>query len=322
MSVQYKEESNIGFIIFDNPEAKVNVLNADTIHRLDVILDEIRRKNSVKAVVIRSAKKDVFVAGADIKEIEAITDVADAKVKAQAGQNLFNKIEDLTVPTVAVIDGVALGGGCELALACLYRVSTFNEKVKIGLPEVNLGFVPGFGGTYRLPRLLGLSQALKLILTGKPVSSSAAFKSGLVDALFPQSTLDADLNAFLQKILSTHLRKKFQPKPQKGLNAFLDNTAIGNAVVFAQSRKNVQEATKGFYPAPLRAIDVLQATRAMDRKEALDHEAQSFAELAVTDISKNLVRVFFLSEKFKKLMPANSENVAPRKIAKAGVIGE
>jgi 3-hydroxyacyl-CoA dehydrogenase/enoyl-CoA hydratase/3-hydroxybutyryl-CoA epimerase len=321
MSVQYKEESAIGFVIFDNPDAKVNVLNANTIRRLDVILDEIRRKNSVKAVVIKSVKKDVFVAGADIKEIEAITDVADAKVKAQAGQNLFNKIEDLPVPTVAVIDGVALGGGCELALACLYRVATFSDKVKIGLPEVNLGFVPGFGGTFRLPRLLGLSQALKLILTGKPIGGVAALKAGLVDALFPQSTLEADLNDFLQKIIKEPLREKFQIKPQKGINNFLENTMTGNQIIFAQSKKSVLEATKGLYPAPMRAIEVLKETRLMERKEALDFEAQSFAELAVTDISKNLVRVFFLSEKFKKIMPPGSEGVIARRINKAGVIG-
>lgn len=320
MSVQYKEESAVGFVIFDDPNAKVNVLNAQTIHRLDAIIDEIRKKNSVKAVVFKSAKKDVFIAGADIKEIEVMTDVADAKVKAQAGQNLFNKIEDLPVPTVAVIDGVALGGGCELALACLYRVSTFNEKVKIGLPEVNLGFVPGFGGTYRLPRLIGLSQALKLILTGKPISSTAALKAGLVDALFPSSTMDSDLNNFVQKIINAP-RKKFERKPQKGLNHFLENTAIGHQIVFQESRKSVQEATKGFYPAPMRAIEVLRETRHMERAEALDFEAQSFAELAVTDISKNLVKVFFLSEKFKKLTVPNTQNMVPQPIKKAGVIG-
>ena len=159
MSVFYKEDSGIGFITFDNPDAKVNVLNSDTIHRLDVILDDIKHKNIIKALVIQSAKKDVFIAGADIKEIEKITEPADGQKKAQAGQNIMNKIEDIKVPTIAVIDGVTLGGGCELALACLYRIATFNPKVQIGLPEVNLGFVPGFGGTYRLPRIVGYPKA-------------------------------------------------------------------------------------------------------------------------------------------------------------------
>src|SRR6185295_6521194 len=112
MAVFYKEENNLGLITFDNPDAKVNVLTGDVIRRFDAILDEIIRKNSVKAVVIQSNKKDVFIAGADIKEIEGITEVEDGKKKAQAGQNVFNKLEDLNVPTIAVIDGVALGGGC------------------------------------------------------------------------------------------------------------------------------------------------------------------------------------------------------------------
>ncbi|MBL8014192.1 MAG: enoyl-CoA hydratase/isomerase family protein, partial [Candidatus Omnitrophica bacterium] len=254
-------------------------------------------------------------------EIESITDVADAKQKAQAGQNLFNKIEDLKIPTIAVIDGVALGGGCELAMACLYRVATFNEKVKIGLPEVNLGFVPGFGGCYRLPRLVGLSQALKMILSGKPVGSGPALKMGLVDALFPQSTLEADLAVFIQKVLKESPRMKFQRMSPKGLAGFLDNSPIGNSLVFDQSKKGVMEATKGFYPAPLKAIEVLKETRTMSRDEALDYEAQSFAELAVTNISKNLVKIFFLSEKFKKYTPVEIQTVEPAKITKAGVIG-
>lgn len=321
MSVYYKEDSNIGYITFDNPDAKVNVLNFDTIQRFDAILDEIKRKNAIKALVIQSTKKDVFIAGADIKEIEAITDPVDAKAKAQMGQNVFNKLEDLPFATIAVIDGVALGGGCELALACLYRISTFNDKVRIGLPEVNLGFVPGFGGTYRLPRLVGLSQGLKMVLSGQPISSTAAFKAGLVDQLFPQSTLAHDVAEFVQKLIDQPLRKKFQPKPKKGMDYFLDNTKIGQAIVFQESRKNVLELTKGFYPAPMRAIDVIQTARQFDRQQALDLEAETFAELGISDISKNLVKCFFLTEKFKKLTVPGTEQFTPQKIAKAGVIG-
>src|SRR5208283_53371 len=150
---------------FDQPDSKVNVLNSVTLLAFDKILDGLNGKN-LKALVIQSAKKDIFIAGADIKEIENITEVADGKAKAQAGQRVMDKLEDLAFPTVAVIDGVALGGGCELALACRYRIMTFNDKIRIGLPEVNLGFIPGFGGTYRLPRLVGLQQALTMIISG------------------------------------------------------------------------------------------------------------------------------------------------------------
>jgi len=321
MAVFYGEDANIGYITFDNPDAKVNVLNGDVIRRLDAILDEIVRKNSVKAVIIQSAKKDVFVAGADIKEIENITEVPDGKVKAQAGQNLFNKLEDLPMPTIAVIDGVALGGGCELALACTYRIATFNDKVRIGLPEVNLGFVPGFGGTYRLPRTVGLQQALKMILSGQAIPGAVALKVGLVDQMFPASTLAHDLNAFTRGVFGESTKNKFRPKPKKGFDAFLDKNPIGQMVVFEQSRKNVMSISKGFYPAPLKAIDVIKETRRMGRTEALDIEAQAFAELAVTPISKNLVRCFYLTEKFKKLSLPGADNGAPIHVRKAGVIG-
>src|SRR5271170_837842 len=125
MSIFYKEENNIGVITFDQPDSKVNVLNAVTLLALDKILDDLKGKN-LKALIIQSAKKDIFIAGADIKEIEKIITIEDSKAKSQAGQRIMDKIEDLPFPTVAVIDGMALGGGCELALACRYRVMTFN----------------------------------------------------------------------------------------------------------------------------------------------------------------------------------------------------
>ena len=126
------------------------------------VLEDIKARRDLNTVVITSKKKGVFIAGADIKEIERITEAADGALKAQEGQKVLNKLEDLKVPTLAVIDGVALGGGCELALACDYRLATFNPKVRIGCPEVNLGFNPGFGGTYRLPRVVGLADGMKM----------------------------------------------------------------------------------------------------------------------------------------------------------------
>ena len=146
MGVTFKLVDRIAFIEFDLPDSKVNILTAGVIQELDRILDPLKGNGQIDALVVTSNKPDVFIAGADIKEIEGITVPADGEAKSRAGQTVLDKLEDLTIPTIAVIDGVALGGGCELVLACRYRIATFNEKVKIGLPEVNLGFVPGFGG--------------------------------------------------------------------------------------------------------------------------------------------------------------------------------
>ncbi len=320
MSVFYKEENNIGTITFDQPDSKVNVLNSATLLTLDKMLDDLKNK-SLKVLIIQSAKKDIFIAGADIKEIENITEHADGKSKAQAGQRVMDKIEDLPYPTVAVIDGVALGGGCELALACRYRVMTFNDRIRIGLPEVNLGFVPGFGGTYRLPRLVGLQQALKMIVSASPINSSAAFKCGLADRLYPTVGLSERVAEFVEEIASQPNKRIFKLVALKGLPAFLEKNPLGQMVVYKETIKSIQKATKGFYPAPLKAVEVIRKTLYLPREHALDIESSAFADLAITSISKNLVSLFYLTEKYKKLTVPGAENVKPMPIAKGAVIG-
>jgi 3-hydroxyacyl-CoA dehydrogenase/enoyl-CoA hydratase/3-hydroxybutyryl-CoA epimerase len=320
MSVYYKQEVNIGIITFDQPDSKVNVLNSAALMTFDKILDELKSKN-LKALIIQSAKKDIFIAGADIKEIENITEVADAKAKAQAGQRIMDKLEDLPFPTVAVIDGVALGGGCELAMACRYRVMTFNDKIRIGLPEVNLGFIPGFGGTYRLPRLVGLQQGLKMIVSGVPINSSTAFKCGLADRLFPSMGLSERVREFVEEIAAQPGKRIFKPVASKGLAGFLDKNPLGQMVVFKKTIESIQKVTKGFYPSPFKVVEVVRKTLYLPREQALDIEASSFAQLVITQISKNLVKVFFLSEKFKKLTIPGAENIKSMPIAKGAVIG-
>jgi 3-hydroxyacyl-CoA dehydrogenase / enoyl-CoA hydratase / 3-hydroxybutyryl-CoA epimerase len=320
VSVFYKEEVNIGTITFDQPDSKVNVLNSTTFLTLDKILDELKGKN-LKTLIIQSAKKDIFIAGADIKEIENITEVGDGKSKSQAGQSIMDKIEDLPFPTVAVIDGAALGGGCELALACRYRIMTFNNKIRIGLPEVNLGIVPGFGGTYRLPRLLGLGQGLKMIVSSSLINSSAAFKCGLVDRLYPSVGLAQRVREFVEEIAVEPKGRIFKPVVFKGFQAFLEKNPLGQMVVFKETIKSIQKVTKGFYPAPLKALEVIRRTQYLPREQALDIESSAFAELAITPISKNLVKVFYLTEKYKKLTVQGAENVKPMPITKVAVIG-
>ncbi|MEI6437298.1 MAG: 3-hydroxyacyl-CoA dehydrogenase NAD-binding domain-containing protein [Candidatus Omnitrophota bacterium] len=320
MNVIYKEENNIATITFDQPDSRVNVLNTATLLEFEHIIDQLSSPSLLKAVIIQSAKKDIFIAGADIKEIETITEVADGKAKSQAGQRIFNKLEDLPMATVAVIDGAALGGGCELALACRYRVATFSDKVRIGVPEVNLGFVPGFGGTYRLPKLLGLQGALKLILGGSPVDSRVALKMGLVDRLYSQQGLAARVREFIDEVTAASKRRKYPVIAPKGFNAFLEKTSLGRGFIFSKSRESVLKVSKGFYPAPVKALDVVRVTCGVSRRKALDIESTAFAELAVTPISKNLVSLFYLSEKFKKLSVPGA-TVVPAAVAKAGVIG-
>ena len=323
MSISLRVENDVGFIEFDQEDSKVNLLTSDMLKRLDGVLDGIRTRRDLNTIVIVSKKKGVFIAGADIKEIEQITVASDGKRKSQEGQGVLNKLEDLKIPTLAVIDGVALGGGCELALACDYRLATFNPKVRIGCPEVNLGFNPGFGGTYRLPRIVGLAEGLKMILAGRPVAGGKALKIGLVDKLVPEEGLAASINTFIAKIHkgkipSDNYKRK---KKKKGLAALFADSMIVQYLTFSQSRKSVLKLTKGFYPAPLKTVGLISKTYYLGREKGLDLEAQAFGELAITVISKNLVQVFYLSEKYKKLTARDAGDVRPAAVNKCGVCG-
>lgn len=322
MSIVYKVQKGIGTVTFDTPDSKVNILTAETLKRLDAIIDEIRNNSAnLEAVLLVSAKQDIFIAGADIKEIDGITSREEGMEKALAGQDIFNKLEDLPVPTIAVIDGVALGGGCELALACRYRVATFNEKVSIGLPEVNLGILPGFGGTYRLPRLVGLTESLSMILPGKTVDAQKALRIGLVDRLIPQRGMEGFLAEFVNEVKGKNKRPGYFRKKKKGLPGFLDGNWLGHQIVFDQARQNTLKQTKGFYPAPIQALETIQRNFYMNRTDGLKVEREAFGELVGTEVSKNLINVFYLTERFKKLSVPDADGIKPKKMTKVAVLG-
>ncbi|MDP3786815.1 MAG: 3-hydroxyacyl-CoA dehydrogenase NAD-binding domain-containing protein [Candidatus Omnitrophota bacterium] len=312
-------EKDMAIIEFDQPDSKVNVLNKDTMRELDAAIDAVLGKSEIKALLIVSKKEGIFIAGADIKEVEDITSAGDAKEKAEKGKAILDKINNSGLVTVAVINGVCLGGGLELALACKYRVAGFSDKVKLGLPEVKLGIIPGFGGTQRLPRITGLTRGLNMILSGEMISGKDALKCGLVDRLFPEVRLVEDSIEFtrgiLQKTVHTGRREN-----KKLFFVLLEDTPFGRAILFYQARKNVLKKTKGFYPAPLKAIEVIRRTYGKDFKAGSRIESEAFGELAVTDVSKNLIKVFYLNEEFKKL-PWVAADIKPDKIDKCGIIG-
>lgn len=320
-AVFYSVDHDVATIEFNDPKAKVNVLTAEVLLQFNALVTQVENDPKVKVLLIRSGKKDVFIAGADIKEIQGITATQDGVRKAQYGQNIFNHLEDLKIPTVAVIDGVALGGGCELALACKYRIATFNEKIKIGLPEVNLGILPGFGGTYRLPHVIGIMQALTMILGAKVISGLDALKLGLIDLLLPQVNLEAGLKEFLNMTKDSPQRKDQFHRRAKGVQAFLDHNFIGHVLVFEQAARNVSQKTKGFYPSPLKVLELMKETFMAPREKALELEAQAFGHLVVGDVCKNLIKVFYLTERYRKWLPPQCADLTPRVIKKCAVLG-
>lgn len=317
--VTYTVDGGIAIITIDAP-GKLNTLGKQSMTELNSIVDKIAATAGIKGVVITSAKPDNFVAGADVHEIQILQHQSQIEIyeASKLGKEVFGKIEALGYPTVAAINGICLGGGTEMVLAFKYRIAA--NKAKIGLPEVKLGFIPGWGGCIRLPKLVGLQQALGLIMEGKIVDASKAWKLGLVD-----ETVEPDrLLARAKEIAGGAQPKRASRSPKEILMGLaLEANPIGRNVLFKEARKAVKRATKGKYPAPVEALNVIQKSTKLARDKALDLESQVFSRLASTEVSKNLVGIFFAQTESKK-MPAgivDKPDVKTIGILGAGVMG-
>lgn len=326
-SIRLSYKGEVALLDFDLIGEKVNKLNTPIMMRLKEALEEVRTSKA-RVLVIRSLKQKIFIAGADIEEIKSMTKREDFEKAVSNGQTIINMIEDLPMPTIASINGACMGGGCELALACDYRIASDDSSTRIGLPETKLGLIPGFGGCVRLPRIIGLQAALEIILQGKTVAGPKALKMGLVDKCVHPGILEVETMKWAEEIVkegAAKRKKTFSPKNMMGkvLESF-----VGRAVVFSKSREAVMKTTHGHYPAPLRAVDVISKTYGMaDRSEALRIECSGFCDLAITDISRSLIHVFFLTEMVKKQtgLPegssATAQNVDHLGILGAGTMG-
>ncbi len=281
------DDRGIAWITFDDPNAKVNVLNPEVMKRLDEIVREVTPKQLV-AIVFCSAKPDTFIAGADIKELAKISSPEQARELCRYGQKIFQAIARIETPTIALINGACLGGGCELALACKIRIASDNPKTQIGLPETLLGIVPGWGGTQRLPRLVGIREALNIICAGRALRPSQAKRVGLVDEIVPAPLLKSSVEKFAGA------------NPTRGDFDF-QNSWLVRTIICSMARKQTLAKTHGHYPAPLRAIDAVEQGLATWIQRGLEIEADIFSELATTETCKNLIRVFFLREGAKKI---------------------
>ncbi|MEL0628506.1 3-hydroxyacyl-CoA dehydrogenase NAD-binding domain-containing protein [Psychromonas aquatilis] len=289
-------------VTFDCAEQKINTLSHQVMNELCALLKQFESAPQ-KVISFESAKQDIFIAGADIKELQQINDVEMAKEKAHFGQKIFKTLAALPQTKVAVINGSCVGGGCELALACDFRLATDNPKTKIGLPEVKLGIIPGWGGTQRLPRLIGLPAALSMILPGKLVSASKAYRLHLVDKVISCIDLEEQVEQFLENLqnssFQTDLVNRRQPKNTLGkLKQFIGDTAAARFYILKKARQQVLKTTKGLYPAPLAVLDVYEKKCGFD--EGIQRELIEFSNLAPSDICKNLIAIFFLTQEVKR----------------------
>ena len=312
-------EDGIGIIRLNQPGKPVNVISSALVEEMDGIIRRLERgEGGVRAAVILSDKKGTWIAGADIEEFKTFTSAADAERVSRAGQELLNRLERLPIPVVAAIDGVALGGGLEVALACTYRIATDSRKTKLGLPEVNLGIVPGAGGTQRLPRLIGLASALDLMLTGKQLDGRRAKSAGIVDEVVPAPILRAQALRAARDLASDKLKPKGGRR--RGSPKFAENLPGLRGYIFRKAREGVMEKTHGLYPAPLRLLEVVE--RGLDREldEGLALEARAFGELAVTPEARSLVHLFFTTTAAKN-DPELPEGTKPRDVDHVAVVG-
>ncbi len=315
------DADGVAWIEFDDPDRSQNVLDEQVVRRLGELLQEVTREVSagtVKVVVFISGKPATFIAGADVEAIAAIQDPADGEAKSLLGQAIFMDVERLPVATVAAVDGICLGGGLELALACRFRVCSDRAATRLGFPEVQLGLLPGWGGTTRLPRLVGLQAALPMLLTGSPARPSKARRLGLVSEILPAEI-------FRESVREFALRAPDLPdgasRRKRGLGKrLLEDTVPGRRIVLATARRRVKHETGGHYPAPLKILEVLKRSLGKPVPDALRIEARAFGELTATSVHRNLLHVFHLREDARKTARVVPEGRA-HEVEHLGVVG-
>lgn len=277
----------------DRQDASVNAFSQDVLIELGDIIERLAI-DPPKGVVVASAKASGFIAGADLKEFQEFDRRGTVNDAIRRGQMVFQKLSELPCPTVAAIHGFCMGGGTEISLACRYRVASNDASTRIGLPETKLGIFPGWGGSARLPRLIGAPAAMDLMLTGRTVSASAARGLGLVDKVVDKAVL-------IDTAVSLALKGTVRPLKQRA-TAWATNTWPARKLLAPQMAKQVaRKARKDQYPAPYALINVWERSGGQGIGARLDAERRAVVKLAGTPTARNLIRIFFLTERLKGL---------------------
>ena len=318
-----ERDGDLAVLWFDLRGEKVNKFSTAVMTEFASVVDELERAKDIKRVIVASGKPAIFIAGADVTEFSKAISADQAREYTRFGQQTFHRFSKLPQVTVAAINGAALGGGCELAISCDYRVMSDSPRAQIGLPETKLGIYPAWGGTTKLPRLIGLPAALDIILNGKTVDGKRAKRMGLVDDVVPASIL-------------LDVARQFAAKPKRRGSSnrttfYVEGNPLARRVIFSRARKAVLDQTHGHYPAPLKAIDVMEYGMSAGVERGLAREVDEVIPLIVGstggstggsqaesgDVAQNLIRLFFLMEDAKKERVAAS----PIEVRDAGVLG-
>ena len=309
-----RQENGIAHLIMDVKGDTMNTLKAEFGEEVSQTLKEIRQDQTIKGIVLISGKADSFVAGADVHMLAKCTSASEATTLSRQGQIIFDQLENLSIPVVAAVHGACLGGGLELAMACHAIVCSDSPKTALGLPEVQLGLLPGGGGTQRLPKRVGIQKALDMMLTGKQLRAKQALKAGLVNDVVPNSVLILTAEKLA-------LSGKVKPKARKLslMDKLLEGNGLGRNILFSKATKMVLSQTKGNYPAPLKIIDCIRASAEQAPSKGYQLEADHFGQLVMSDVSAQLRQLFFATTDMKK--EQGVEGIAPEKITKVAVLG-
>ncbi len=290
-------EDGIGRLVLDRPDDSVNAIDLAFI---DALAGAVRQARTAqpRGLIVVSNKKGQWVAGADVKLVTQAHELKDVEAASRRLQAVFDELAWLPFTTVAAINGAALGGGLELALACDYRVASEDTSVVLGQPEVNLGLIPAGGGTQRLPRLIGIEGALDLILTGRRLNARRARRRGLLDEVVHPTVLDEAARAWACK------PKRQMQRPLRSRSDLVELTPVGRNILYRQAQQKVLERSRGKYPAPLRALEAVRAGFEQGMAAGLDAESRAFGELATTQQAKNLIWLFLNSRPKKTELDA------------------
>ena len=303
-----EREGDLAIVWFDLPGEKVNKFSSTVMMEFSAIVDDLERSKDIKRVVIASGKPSIFIAGADVAEFTKASTIELAREYTRFGQQTFHRFSKLPQVKAAAINGACVGGGCELALSCDWRVMSDSPKATIGLPETKLGIFPAWGGTTKLPRLIGLPAALDIILKGKTVDGRRAKRIGLIDEVVAGAIL-----LDVAKKFTTLGRRQNETRTR----FYIEGNPVARSVIFSKARKAVLADTHGHYPAPLKAIEVMEAGMSGGVEAGLQREVEEVAPLILGDVAQNLVRLFFMMEESKKDKIA----ARPREVASVGVLG-
>ena len=311
----------IAVITMDVPGAAVNTLSRAVREEFGPIIERLERDTSIRGAVLISGKPEGFIAGADIEELLGAPSADALTALAKNGHAMLGRLEHGRVPVVAAIHGACMGGGLELALCCAYRVATDHPRTVLALPEVQLGLLPGGGGTQRLPRLVGLEEALPMMLTGKNVRARKAGQIGLVDEVVHPSLL-REVAVRRAREIADGARERGGTSHKGGVRGFLlEENPVGRSVVFRKAHAETLAKTGGNYPAPLAILDAVQAGFSEGFAAGLAREASLFGELSQTPVCKELISLFFATTALKKDPGVSGDAPPPRPVEKLGVLG-